>query len=164
LDDPVSDSSSDTLIRRPFYRLDQATRERDRLLAERDALLANRARLAVDPHDQNLEVCFSFVERNMFIPEPPPERIFVGKGDFRKLGCILAKAVIEHAGLTPQSTVLNVGSGTGRLALPLTQWLVPEAEYVGVEIVIEGVSWCIDNTTPKYPNFHFVHADIQNDY
>lgn len=35
---------------------------------------------------------------------------------------------------------------------------------MGVEVVTEGVSWCIENISAKYPNFHFIHADLQNDF
>jgi len=112
----------------------------------------------------DIDTYFSLVERNAFIPEPPKERIYIGDGQFREIGCAIAKAVIKTAGLRQQSAVLDIGSGIGRLALPLTQWLNAEGRYLGIEIGTEGVSWCIENITAKYPNFRFIHADIQNDY
>ena len=113
----------------------------------------------------NIDDYFLAVERNRFIPEPPPERVFVGTGgNFRNLGCTFVKALIKAVDLQPHSAVLDVGSGIGRLALPLTQWLSADTEYLGIEIVTEGVSWCIENITSRYPNFRFVHADIRNVY
>jgi len=107
---------------------------------------------------------FAFVERNAFIPEPPQERIYIGDGAFRQIGCAVVKTLIKRLGLKPTDEVIDIGSGIGRVALPLTQWLNGEGRYLGIEIVTEGVSWCIETITSRYPNFRFLHADLQNDY
>ncbi len=112
----------------------------------------------------DVDTYFDMVEQNAFIPEPPKERVYIGDGDFRRNGCDIARAIIKLAGLAPDAAVLDIGSGIGRLALPLTQWLTPQGRYLGVEIVTEGVSWCIENITAKYPNFRFIHADLWNNY
>ena len=104
----------------------------------------------------DIEAYFSLVERNAFIPEPPKQRIYTGDADFRKIGCGIVKALIRNVDLQPHSAVLDIGSGVGRVALPLTQWLDSAGRYVGVEIVTEGVSWCIENISAKYPNFYFI--------
>jgi SAM-dependent methyltransferase len=112
----------------------------------------------------DVDAYFSFVQRNAFIPEPPKDRMFVGDGQFREIGCAIVKALIKTVGLRQKSALLDIGSGIGRVALPLTQWLDSTGRYVGIEIVAEGVSWCIENISAKYPNFRFIHADIRNDY
>ena len=68
----------------------------------------------------DIEAYFSLVERNAFIPEPPKQRIYTGDADFRKIGCGIVKALIRNVDLQPHSAVLDIGSGVGRVALPLT--------------------------------------------
>ena len=66
-----------------------------------------------------------------------------------------------YGGLQPTHRVLDIGSGQGRMALPLTGFLSGGGEYVGVEIVRNGVLWCQEKYR-KFPNFRFIHADIYN--
>ena len=95
----------------------------------------------------------------------PPKRkstIFVGGGDFRQTGEEFVRYFIELGGLEPDAKVLDVGSGIGRMALPLTTYLQGEGSYEGLDIVPEGIQWCTQNITRKYPNFHFQLADVYN--
>ena len=80
----------------------------------------------------DIDTYFAMVERNAFIPEPPKERIYIGGGSFRTIGCGIVKELIRNAGLSGQSAVLDIGSGIGRTALPLTQWLDADGRYLGV--------------------------------
>ncbi len=97
-------------------------------------------------------------------PGIPPRRTrdFVGGGDFREIGQEFAGHLRELAGLKPSDRVLEVGSGIGRIALPLTTELGSEGSYHGLEIVKRGVRWCERHITTSHPNFRFVHADIHN--
>jgi SAM-dependent methyltransferase len=121
--------------------------------------------------DENLTelVDFEFflcaIRDNRFIPTPAPDRIFTGGGstDFLQNGIDTLRSLVQHAGLGPNSRVLEIGSGLGRVALPLTQWL-STGMYVGVEIVMEGVAWCHEFIARKYPNFRFIHLDIYNEF
>ena len=65
-------------------------------------------------------------------------------------------------GLRPEEHVLEVGSGVGRLALPLTRYLTPEGRFEGLDIVPEGVAWCNEQISSRFPNFGFKVADIYN--
>lgn len=67
-------------------------------------------------------------------------------------------------GLKPDDCVLDVGSGIGRVAVPLTTYLSPEGEYWGFDIVRAGIAWCKSHITPRYGNFHFLHCDIYNKF
>jgi SAM-dependent methyltransferase len=58
--------------------------------------------------------------------------------------------------------VLDVGCGVGRMAAQLTRYMAPGSRYDGFDIVAEGIDWCAANITPRFPNFHFQHADIFN--
>lgn len=99
--------------------------------------------------------------RNRFMPVPPEGNIFVGDGDFRLIGAEFLRHFVEIGGLRPHDRVLDVGSGIGRMAVPLTQYLDPdEATYDGFDPVKEGVDWCVATITPAYPNFRFRHLDI----
>lgn len=88
--------------------------------------------------------------------------IFVGHGDFEKIGKEFLKYFTELANLQPNSRVLDVGCGIGRMAIPLTTYLSQEGEYWGFDIVQKGIHWCQEHITPKFRNFHFLHSDIYN--
>ena len=93
---------------------------------------------------------------------PPPERIFVGDGDFKLTGDTFRNYFIELGGLKPDSTVLDVGCGIGRMAIPLTQYLSSKGEYWGFDVVKDGIDWCTEKITSRFPNFHFQLSDIHN--
>ncbi|QJX01306.1 class I SAM-dependent methyltransferase [Frigoriglobus tundricola] len=67
----------------------------------------------------------------------------------------------DLCGLQPTERVLDVGSGTGRMAIPLTTYLT-SGTYAGLEIVGESVRWC-QRAYGRHPNFRFHHADVRND-
>lgn len=102
---------------------------------------------------------------NKFIPMPPKDRIFTGGSDqdFKAIGCDVMRHVVKTTGITPSARILEVGSGIGRVALPLTQFL-RDGTYVGIDVAFDGVSWCRENITPAYPNFSFVHYDVANEF
>ena len=67
---------------------------------------------------------------------------------------------INLAKLKPDEHVLDVGSGTGRMARPLTRYL-KGGTYDGIDIVDESVRWC-RKVYARYPNFQFHYSDIYN--
>lgn len=97
---------------------------------------------------------------NKFIP--PRRDIFVGDGNFKKIGEEFLNFFINIGGLQPNHHVLDIGSGIGRMAIPLTEYITRDGSYNGMEIVLKGVEWCNKNITPVYPNFHFHHIDVYN--
>lgn len=94
---------------------------------------------------------------------PPRGLIFIGSGDFVEQGKHLLQLVIDHTGLTPKGTILDVGCGIGRLAVPLTRYMNKEGRYEGFDIVKTGIDWCNKNIASKYPNFHFLWVNLKND-
>ena len=114
----------------------------------------------------DLEAYLRQIKLNRFIPAPPAERMFVGgtPDDFRAIGVDTLRSLIKHCKLDPAHKVLDVGSGIGRIALPLTQWLDERGAYLGFEVVADGVDWCRDEIASRYPNFEFRHVDLHNDY
>jgi SAM-dependent methyltransferase len=95
---------------------------------------------------------------------PPPSKIFIGDGNFEEIGNEFKDHLVKLAGLMPQHRVLDIGSGIGRMAVPLTKYLSQEGDYRGIEIVEAGVRWCDNEITPRYPNFQFKHANVYNKF
>ncbi|MBD2756108.1 class I SAM-dependent methyltransferase [Spirosoma validum] len=93
----------------------------------------------------------------------PPTRLhFVGGGDFKNQGIAFLQRFKEIGKLKPTDNVLDIGSGVGRMALPLTSYLSPTSRYEGIEIVKDGVDWCNEHIADKHPNFHFQHLNLYN--
>jgi len=103
------------------------------------------------------------ITANRFLPEPEPGRIFVGDGDFRAIGAEYLGHLVRLGGLMPEHRVLDIGSGIGRIAVPLTQYLSPSATYLGLDPAREGIDWCQAAITPVYPSFRFRHLDVAHE-
>ena len=102
-----------------------------------------------------------FRERNSMVP--PRSMLFVGDGDFVQIGEQFRSYFIDLAGLQPNDRILDVGCGIGRMAVPLTDYLTPDGEYWGFDIVAEGIDWCNRYISSKYNNFHFFYCDVYNE-
>ncbi len=96
-------------------------------------------------------------------PLVPPRRltVFVGAGDFRQMGEDFKRFFVELGGLKPEDDVLDVGSGIGRMAVPLLGYL--SGRYEGFDVYPAGIRWCQRQITPRYPSFRFQLADIRNE-
>jgi SAM-dependent methyltransferase len=94
---------------------------------------------------------------------PPHDlRNYVGDGDFVTIGDEFLRIFVDIAGLRRDESILDVGCGVGRIALPLTRYLNANGHYEGFDIVPQAIQWCQENITPRYPNFTFHLADICN--
>ena len=121
-------------------------------------------RLAAVPMD----IIGAFVNRGELLP-PFSMRRFVGEGrwqlrgeNFKLEGNRLVEKLIRDAELGPDSKILDLGSGCGRLAIPLTHVLDRRGAYRGLEPVKALSGWCSGNITPRFPNFQFKVADVRN--
>jgi len=94
---------------------------------------------------------------------PPQGLIFVGSGDFKKIGEHYLAVFIEHCGLLPEHHVLDIGCGIGRIAIPLTDFLNNQGSYEGFDVVEKGIRWCRKHISTSFPNFKFLHVDLKND-
>lgn len=98
----------------------------------------------------------------------PPRRLMnVGSGqftrsDFHTIGLRLFQYLRDVGGLEPTDRVLDVGCGVGRIAIPLTQYLTPQATYDGIDIVKPSIEYCTQAISAPFPNFRFHHADMFN--
>jgi ubiquinone/menaquinone biosynthesis C-methylase UbiE len=95
---------------------------------------------------------------------PPRTMYCIGDGDYKAVGVEFRNLFTRYGGLKPDDRVLDVGCGIGRMAGPLTEYLTGRGEYVGFDIVKEGVEWCQSHITPRYPNFHFYHSNVRNKF
>jgi SAM-dependent methyltransferase len=95
-------------------------------------------------------------------PLKPPRRVDPNAaGDFVGIGSEFRNYFIELGGLRPEHSVLDVGSGCGRMAVPLLDYLT-SGTYDGIEIMKKSVTWCRRAITARHPNFRFHHADVLN--
>lgn len=96
-------------------------------------------------------------------PMVPPRRLlFTGGGDFLVIGRHYLKLFQELGGVQSHHNVLDIGSGLGRMAVPFTTFLKPEAQYRGIDVMPIGVAWCNERIASKYPNFQFIHVPANN--
>lgn len=101
--------------------------------------------------------------REPMIP-PRMTSLVIGGGDFIQIGKMFRDYLICHAGLEPEHIVLEIGSGYGRIAIGLIDYLTPPGSYDGIEIIKKAVNWCDHEISTRYPHFRFHHADIKNPY
>lgn len=81
-----------------------------------------------------------------------------------RLGAIeLADLAITHCDLQPDQRILDVGSGSGKLASALIYFLSEDGRYEGFDIAQESVDWCRSAITRRYPHFRFSHVDVGNE-
>ncbi len=97
------------------------------------------------------------------ISVPPKSLIFTGGGDFISTGFRFIEFFKKYGGITPESHVLDIGSGIGRIAIPLSHFLNSKGSYNGIDIMSVGIKWCNQNITTAYPNFNFHLIDLKND-
>ncbi len=92
---------------------------------------------------------------------PPRGRIYTGRGDFVKQGQDWVQFFKDYGSLQPEDTILDIGSGIGRIAIPLMSYI--KNNYEGFDAVKMGVEWCQKNITRRNPRFKFTFIDLFND-
>lgn len=95
--------------------------------------------------------------------EPPKGEIYIGSGDFINQGKHHLNLLKAYTGLKKTDSVLDVGSGIGRTAIALTEYLDTTAVYEGFDVVKKGVDWCNKKIKKDYPNFNFTYIPLHND-
>jgi len=75
---------------------------------------------------------------------PSRRREVLGHADFADTGEGLLRALVDAAGLTPSSTLVELGCGHGPLARALIVYLDPAAggAYLGLDADADAVGWC----------------------
>ncbi|HZH31197.1 MAG TPA: class I SAM-dependent methyltransferase [Pyrinomonadaceae bacterium] len=85
-----------------------------------------------------------------------------GLAEFKANGEEFFKIYRERCGLRPDEAMLDIGCGTGRKTLPLTRYLDARTAYEGLDITKQGIDWCREHITPRFPNFNFQQIDVYN--
>ena len=93
---------------------------------------------------------------------PPRGHIYTGSGDFVKGGDTWLSFFVKK-GLQPHHQFLDIGSGIGRIARPLTGFLTEHGRYEGFDAIKLGVDWCEKNISKSYTNFKFQYIPLAND-
>lgn len=95
----------------------------------------------------------------------PPKWLqwFVG-GGYKETGPLYLKHLTELCALQPDDAILDVGCGSGRIAVSLIDYLGPEGRYEGFDVGKKAVEWCQENITTTHPNFRFQVADVYNGF
>jgi|GEM_PF-1261617 len=97
------------------------------------------------------------------LPIPPKHLRFMTESDERFVSTARSlAATVVGAGLQPQSDVLDVGSGYGRLAVGLMDRSDFTGTYLGFDILPRHVAWCSNVITRADERFQFRHLDLLN--
>lgn len=102
-----------------------------------------------------------FTEKNALVP--PKGITFTGSGDYLQTGNDFFNYFQKYCNFTPDSSILDIGSGIGRMAIPFTNYLSTKGRYEGFDIVKIGVDWCTKNISNRFPNFNFKLIPLKND-
>jgi SAM-dependent methyltransferase len=73
---------------------------------------------------------------------------------------IVFELLVGHAGLQPNWRVLDMGCGSGRVALPLAGYLGADGGYVGFDVSRRAVEACRRRLAALRPNFQFVWLNL----
>jgi ubiquinone/menaquinone biosynthesis C-methylase UbiE len=82
---------------------------------------------------------------------------------FLKSGEEEADRLIEHFGLSTNSSILDVGCGPGRVALGILSRLGEIKKYVGVDVHKKSIEWCKRYIQNDHPSFKFFQINVRNE-
>ena len=95
---------------------------------------------------------------------PPAAHLhWIGSTDpdqFHRVGLRYRQFLVEDSGLAPGHLFLDIGCGTGRIAIALAGLLHPPGGYIGFDVWRDGIEWCRREIAARRPEFAFVHADV----
>ena len=91
----------------------------------------------------------------------PPSKSFMGSGNYEAIGNEFFNYFKQIGGLMPEHKVLDIGCGSGRLSIPLTNYL-KAGSYDGFDVIKSEIDWAQNNISNKFSNFKFTHVDVKN--
>ncbi len=92
---------------------------------------------------------------------PPKGLIYTGDQEFVQQGKDWVNFFIEKCGLKKENRFLDIGSGIGRIAIPLSDYLT--GQYDGFDAIKKGIDWCNHHIANKHKNFSFTYVPLYND-
>lgn len=101
----------------------------------------------------------------------PPAELIISNGigvtdkprvldEFDRIGRSMSQSFIRQGFIKPESHVLDLGCGLGRIARGLVSY-IRNGSYTGIDVTKSSIEWCQRNYI-KWPNFRFIHADLTN--
>ena len=93
---------------------------------------------------------------------PPRSVHSIGYGDYKVIGERYFSHFINKCSLGQKNSVLDIGCGSGRMAVPLLKYLDKNGKYTGFDISKKAIFWCQKNITKENKSFKFYHADLYN--
>src|SRR5437879_1976410 len=81
--------------------------------------------------------------------------------DFAEVSRQQLEVIDKYMGISPHHSVLEIGCGPGKLAIPLAKRLTT-GRYTGIDISEECVRWCSSHINASHPNVEFFFADLQS--
>lgn len=116
--------------------------------------------------DQRLDEIVAALRRDG--PLPPVEYMqIIGSCDadhFTGNMKLFALEILTRCKATPDSTILDLGCGCGRLALPICAYLGQTGSYIGVDVWREGIDWCRENIAGTSERMRFHTVESNNNY
>ena len=104
-------------------------------------------------------------KRNKYVP--PRGAIYTGSAAGAEKFLASSKHQLEllksELSLDPNDHVLDIGSGIGRTAISLVEYLSAQARYEGFDVVKSGVDWCNKKIGRDFRNFNFTYVPLFND-
>jgi SAM-dependent methyltransferase len=136
-----------------------------------EELMSNRNRIALTWKSKAKQSLLAVADRidevcgTKSVTEPPRAlSMHYGGGNFYDTAFEFFRILLDHANLTRDSRILDVGCGAGRIATPLQYYLSSGGSYDGLDIMPMGIEHCRRNVTPLFPNFRFQRIDVFNSY
>jgi ubiquinone/menaquinone biosynthesis C-methylase UbiE len=94
----------------------------------------------------------------------PPRSLqhYAGRAAFKAIGHAFVGHFVKVCGLRPDEKILDIGCGTGRMAIPLLRYLDRSGSYVGFDVSRKAIRWCQDHIGSRDQRFVFLYTDIYN--
>lgn len=73
-----------------------------------------------------------------------------------------ARRLVEQLGFNPSMSLLDIGCGSGRLAIGVLSLLGKVHLYHGIDVSKPRIDWCMRHLASRQPGFKFTHIDAVN--
>jgi len=83
---------------------------------------------------------------------------------FEKLSDKTLNDIKKLVKLCPNESILDIGCGVGRLAIPLLTYLDINGRYEGVDVDRKKINWCKNHITSRNTNFRFHNIDVYDQF
>ena len=116
--------------------------------------------------DQELDLIIESIRTKGPLP-PVPFMQTIGSFDadhFTSNMKLFALEILGRCQSTPNSAILDLGCGCGRLALPICSYLGKTGSYIGVDVWNDGIEWCQKNISNQSNRFKFFTVKSNNNY